>query len=181
MWFTSVFALWSAGPPRTQPGRRPPRPARRQPAATRPTVEALEDRTVPSALAPVSRPDAVAGIVGPLANSQTQSFQASGTFAHTSNKAGTLTGQGTPLGSFTGSFTQNQEGAKLTGTFTLNFGSGSLTCSYEMRLDHATNEYVGTYQVTGGTGALANASGSGTIMVDQGGQGNFSLSGTISR
>jgi hypothetical protein len=147
----------------------------------------LEDRTVPSALAPASHlgahvhHHAGAGIVRPLDASQDESFEATGTFAHTGNKVGTLKGDATPLGAFNGSFTQDQNGAKLTGTFTLDFGSGSLTASYEMSLDHATNEYVGTYQITGGTGALADASGSGTIMVDQGAQGNFSLSGTISR
>src|SRR5262245_276384 len=43
MWFSSISALWRSKP-------RLPRPASRRPAPHRPSVEALEDRSVPSAL-----------------------------------------------------------------------------------------------------------------------------------
>jgi hypothetical protein len=158
------------------------RPARRMPASRRLGLEALEDRTVPSAISPVKQPDNAAGIVSSLADHQTQSFSASGTFAHTDNKVGTISGKATPLGSFTGTFTQNSNGVgNQTGTFTMAFGSGSLTCSYQVSLDRATNEFVGTWQITGGTGALADASGGGSITIDHAASGNVSLSGTISQ
>jgi hypothetical protein len=170
MWFNSLFAR--SGSARSQSGRRP--------TSSRLSVEALEDRTVPSALAPTSQPDPVAGIVSSLSASAQQSFQASGSFAHTGNKVGSLSGTATPLGVFSGSFTQDQNGVHQTGTFTLIFDSGSLTCSYQMSLDRATNEFVGTYQIISGTAALADASGGGTIMVDHAAEGSVSLSGTIS-
>jgi polyvinyl alcohol dehydrogenase (cytochrome) len=47
MWFSSVFATRRAGSPRTRPGRR-------KPAALRPTVEALENRLVPSGVDVIS-------------------------------------------------------------------------------------------------------------------------------
>jgi hypothetical protein len=141
------------------------------------TVEALEDRTVPSSVAGVSPPDAVAGIVGTPA---AQSFQVSGSFAFSSNKEGTVSGQEATLGSFTGSFGNNNNGDRLQGTLVLSFGTGLLRLSYDVRLDHASDQFVGTYQIVGGTDALANAAGSGSVTVDHAGAGNFSLSGTIS-
>jgi hypothetical protein len=63
MWFPSLLALLEVCLPRTQPGQRPPGPPRRKPAAPRPGVEALEARTVPSFLAPVSYPFAGANDV----------------------------------------------------------------------------------------------------------------------
>jgi hypothetical protein len=142
------------------------------------TVEALEDRTVPSSVAPVSPPGAVAGIVGTLA--ATQSFQVSGSFAFSSNKEGTVSGKEATLGSFTGSFGNNNNGDRIQGTLVLSFGTGLLRLSYDVRLDHGTDQFVGTYQIVGGTDALANAAGSGSVTVDHAGSGSFSLSGTIS-
>jgi hypothetical protein len=146
------------------------------------TVEVLEDRTVPSSLAPVRLGAGTPHHALMRAASQEQSFQASGTFAHIEapGDQGTLTGHATPLGQFTGTFSQHG-GGTLNGTATFNFASGSLTFTYNLRLDRATDQYVGTYQVTEGTGALAGATGSGSLVVDHGSSGNFALSGTLSR
>jgi hypothetical protein len=165
MWFPSLFAPRVAKSSRTRP------------ITPRLTVEALEDRTVPSSLAPVSPPGAVAGIVGTPA---AQSFQVSGSFAFSDNKVGTLSGQEATLGSFTGSFGNNNNGDRVQGTAVFSFGSGLLRFSYDVRLDRVTNQFVGTYQIVGGTDALANAAGSGSITIDHAAAGNFSMSGTIS-
>jgi hypothetical protein len=144
---------------------------------------------VPSGLAPVSHlgapahhhHHAVGGALSPVTADQTQSFQASGTFAFTGTHVGTVSGKATPLGAITGTFSNQDSGeGKLVGTTTFNFGSGALTLSYDVRLDHATNQFVGAYQITGGTGALADASGSGSITIGHGSTGSFALSGTIS-
>jgi hypothetical protein len=172
MWFSSLFARWGTVSPR-------PSVRRRSAASPRLRVEALEDRTLPSALIPVHHAHVLAGLVRSLDDQQTQSFQVSATFDHTGNKVGTLSGSDAILGSFTGTFTQQQEGAKLTGTFTLDFSSGSVTGSYETRLDRTTNQFVGTYHITSGTDGLADATGTGLIAIDHAGQGNVSLSGTI--
>jgi hypothetical protein len=168
MWFSFLFV---------------PRP-RREPARCRLTVEALEDRTVPSSVIGISHPGARAGIIAPLAAAPAHSFQASGTFVgtnpHADHDAGTLSGTETILGSFTGTFDQHGVGT-LAGTAVLTFSNGSsLALSYRMTLDHSTNTYSGTYTITGGTGALAGATGSGSIMTDHGTTGSFSLTGTIS-
>jgi hypothetical protein len=184
MWYPSLFALLEACLTRTGPGRPTAGPARRKPASARLAVEALEDRTVPSSLAPLSPSGSGSQEVAALVSSSShaQTFHASATFDHADNKGGTLVnGSSTPLGAFTGSFTQGQSGVKLTGTFTLNYGNSSLTCSYQMSLDRTTDQYVGTYQITGGTGALASASGGGSIVADHAGQGSVSLDGTLFR
>jgi hypothetical protein len=73
MWFHSLLEWWRSYPPPTRPQRRPARPQR---AGVRLSIEALEDRSVPSFLAPVSYPgvgdpsvgdfnnDGIADIVG---------------------------------------------------------------------------------------------------------------------
>jgi hypothetical protein len=171
MWFNTLFG-----------SRRRPSTTRRQPVSFRLTVESLEDRSVPSTTAAVSPPDAVASLVSPVANALAQSFQVSGTFAHTGNKVGTIAGHATPLGSFTGTFNQNSNGVgNQAGTFTMVFDSGSLACSYQVSLDHDTNEFVGTWQIISGTGSLAGASGGGSITFDHASAGNVSLSGSISQ
>ena len=57
MWFTSLFSRGQAHSSRA-------RPARRKPPSPRLCVEALEDRIVPSFLAPVSYPVAANGVQG---------------------------------------------------------------------------------------------------------------------
>jgi hypothetical protein len=146
------------------------------------SIEVLEDRSVPSTLtasSPSADSQPVAALVSSSATSQ--SFQVSGTFAFQDNKIGPISGQATPLGYFSGSFRNDNNGSgRLQGTATLTFGTDSLTISYDLRLNRDTNQFVGTYQITGGTGTLAGASGSGSMMVDHGGSGTFSLDGTIS-
>jgi hypothetical protein len=61
MWLPPLLALLGLGWRRTRSGQ-PPGPPRRKPAPPRPGVEALEDRSVPSFLAPVSYPLAANGV-----------------------------------------------------------------------------------------------------------------------
>jgi hypothetical protein len=174
MWFNSLFALLGSGSPRSRSGQRP--------ASSRLRLEVLEDRSVPSSLTTTttsadSQP--VAALVSSSAASQ--SLHVSGTFDFQDNKTGPISGQATPLGSFSGNFRNQNSGAgRLQGTATLTFGTDSLTISYDLRLNRDTNQFVGTYQITGGTGTLLGASGSGAMTADHGSQGNFSLDGSIS-
>src|SRR5713226_4358650 len=54
MWLSSVLDFLTSNAPQARTGRRPRTAIRKKPAATRLTLEALEDRSLPSFLGPVS-------------------------------------------------------------------------------------------------------------------------------
>ncbi|MBI1914938.1 MAG: hypothetical protein HYS12_09415 [Planctomycetes bacterium] len=125
-------------------------------------------------------------LAGPLGASQAGSFEVSGTYDFTDNRgaatSGDLSGTATPGGPFTGTFAQKFGGGADEGTATLDFGGGSLTFSYHIEFDDDLGLFVGPYVITGGTGALNGASGSGTLIVEPANDtGGFTMSGTIDR
>jgi hypothetical protein len=133
---------------------------------------------------------AVLALVGlwPASAARADDFEAFGVFNITlgdgSNVSGTNAGIAYPGGLFTGTFAghQTQGNARGNGTATWAFEDGS-TFSYKFRFEPDGNGLlVGTYEVTGGTGMLAGASGSGILVIDPapGDTGTIYLAGTLS-
>jgi hypothetical protein len=170
MWFSSLFAR----SPRPRTGRKP--------VPKRLTLETLDGRCLPSTLGAGGAAAAPAGLVARLEYSHQEAFHVSGADAFTSitdtTSAGTVSGQASPLGNFTGTFSQNV-GDYLVGTATFHFREGDLSLRYDLTLDPTTDVYHGTYRIIGGTGLLSQVTGHGTLDVTDGETGTFSTSGTI--
>jgi hypothetical protein len=119
---------------------------------------------------------------------QAGDFQASSTFAiiasHGTHNELTGSGRARPGGKFTVVLAIQQLGnGDARGEFTMDFGNGDTLSFYNaVEWDPATGLLTGPYIVTGGTGKLAGASGSGTTVVDPAGDGTgeFYLEGTLS-
>ena len=183
MWFNFLF-------PRSNSGRAQ---ARRKPTSTRLTVEALDDRILPSAVAPAP-PPADAALVGALSGSaalaQQQTLDVGGTFnvtnVHGSRLSATVDGTlrldgGAPL-HFTIDAHVKVMGNHIEGTPTMVFDDGStLTFYYEIKFDRATGIFEGNFWITGGTGQFEVASGSGEICYPVAASGPLMMDGTLSR
>jgi hypothetical protein len=182
MWFNSLF------------GRQAPRAARsrRKPTSTRLTLEALDDRILPSATAPVAPPGGAA--LAAATTAQQLSFLVTG--AYNLDLAG-IHGNQVPAyaegylylgGSTTGlHFTIDTVvkglGNAVEGTPTMIFDDGStLTFYYEVRrVENGSINFAGPFEITGGTGQFAGASGWGTISypIDGSGHDPLTMDGTI--
>jgi hypothetical protein len=185
MWLPSLSELLRA--------RAPKKMACRGVRSTRPTLEVLEDRTVPSTLAggaiAALNLQSASPVVSSLASTQPQSFHVDGTFQVLYSQGtdlgatvkGTLTlGSGITL-KFTTTVDVKHSGNNIQGTPTLVFDDGStLTFTYAIKLD-ATGVFSGNWSVTGGTGLFAGASGVGTISypLSPTGTGPVTMDGTI--
>jgi hypothetical protein len=123
-------------------------------------------------------------LAGPLPAAIAEEFEATGIYAvidHQGNVfTSNLSGESDLGGGFGGTASHKATGPRIVGTATFDYGGGdTLTFTFDATLDKATSIYDGTYLVTGGTGALANASGFGLFMVQQGTGGGFFLSGEL--
>ncbi len=135
---------------------------------------------------------ALLGLAWPVSAVQAGAFRASGTQVLTDSKAntfgGTLSGRAMSGGSFTGTFSGEFRGSDKTRRVDLvetwDFGGGdTLTFTIHLENDETGDLLVGTYVITGGTGRLEDASGSGsfTLLVDSStGTAEFALDGTLS-
>lgn len=117
-------------------------------------------------------------------------FQATGSFQLVSSRGAHYffdgEGRASPGGLFTNTVETHDNNGNLdeTGVMTLDFGKGdTLTISFEDVWLPDLGRRVGPYVVTGGTGRLAGASGTGTLtgIPNGDGTGTFYLDGTISR
>lgn len=181
MWFNFLFS-------RPNSGRAP---ARRKPTAPRLTVEALDGRIMPSAVAPAP-PPADAALVGALSadvdSAQPQTFNVDGTFSVTGIHGNRLTAtvdaslslDGGDPKHFTIDAHVKAAGNKIEGTPTMNFDDGStLTFYYELKLNKDTGIYEGRFWITGGTRQFAGATGSGDISYPIAQSGPLTMDGTI--
>jgi len=141
------------------------------------------------------------GLAAPAAADDQVSFTATGTAVITSvthlpggltELSGTVSGNATHLGSFTGPSTRIQDHQGNFSTTTVIVGANGtdsvfLAISGHFESPHGNKCVIistGTYTVTGGTGRFANATGSGTITteIDQcEGTALGTYEGTISR
>jgi hypothetical protein len=126
---------------------------------------------------------------GPASADSPDAFRVSGTFVVVATEANrfelTHSGLAVPGGPVTGTVSGRRLAAGRTqvGTGTFDFGGGdTLSWEWHLELDPRTGLLVGTYEVTGGTGMLAEATGSGSLIVDPAGDGTgeYHLSGTLS-
>ena len=141
------------------------------------------------------------GLAAPAAADDQVPFTATGTAVITSvthlpggltQLSGTVSGTATHLGNTTGPITRTQNHQGSFSTTTVLVGANGtdsvfLTISGHFESPHGNKCLVtstGTYTVTGGTGAFANATGSGTITteIDEcAGTATGTYTGTISR
>ncbi|MEZ4868659.1 MAG: hypothetical protein R3C14_45440 [Caldilineaceae bacterium] len=140
------------------------------------------------------------GLAVPAAASQQVPFTATGTAVATSTTKlpggltqidGNLTGTATHLGNVTGTVTRIQsKKGNFTTTVVLVGANGkdsvflAISGSFESSSGSCVLTSTGTYSVTGGTGAFANATGGGTIITefDQcAGAATGTYTGTISQ
>jgi hypothetical protein len=140
------------------------------------------------------------GLAAPVAAAEQVPFTATGTAVATgvtrlpgglTQIDGNLAGTATHLGSFTGTVTRIQDhqgGFTTTAVFVGANGTDSVFIAVNGRFERTRGSCVltstGTYIVTGGTGAFANATGNGTItsQFDQcAGTATGTYTGTISR
>src|SRR5262245_53107998 len=177
MWFNFLFARPTSG--RTR--------APRKPTSPRLTVEALDDRILPSAVAPVPS-TAHAALVGAAVLAQQQTLDVDGTFAvknvHGSKLSAAVDGDFSLDGGAALQFTIDAHvkvmGNHIEGTPTMVFDDGStLTFYYEIKVDRDTGIFEGDFWITGGTGQFAGASGSGEICYPLGQAGPLMMDGTL--
>jgi hypothetical protein len=178
MWFEFLFPQSKAARTKT----------RSNPTSPRLTVEALNDRILPSAVVPVPLA-ADTALVGPVSTQQ-QTLDVDGTFSvtnvHGSSLSATAEGNlvldgGPPL-HFTIDAHVKDMGNHIVGTPTMVFDDGStLTFSYEIKVDRDTGIFEGEYQITGGTGQFQGASGAGEICYPIGFAGPLMMDGTLNR
>jgi hypothetical protein len=179
MWLNFLFARSNSASAR----------ARRQPTSARLSVEALNDRILPSAVVPVppTADAAVALRAGAILVLQ-QTLHVDGTFKvtdlHGSKLSATVDGYLFRDGADPKHYTINAEvklmGNHIEGTPTMVFDDGStLTFSYEIKVDRETGIYEGDFQITGGTGTFQGASGSGEICYPIAAAGPLMMDGTI--
>ena len=91
-------------------------------------------------------------------------------------------GHAKPGGKFTGTVSGKRlaDSNIQTAVIVMDFGGGdTLTFDTVIVWNDETDAYDGVYVVTGGTGALAGASGSGALFADPAG-GTFEMDGTLS-
>ncbi len=124
----------------------------------------------------------VFGLAGPLPAASAANLQLEGTATVTQSQgnrvSGTAVGSGTPVGNFTGTFSQRTTGNTTTnGMLTIVANGGSINITYSARFNPKTGTNQGTFQIVGGTGQFAGATGSG-IFVTFGG-GRFTVLGVI--
>src|SRR3954470_15601507 len=106
-------------------------------------------------------------LASPVSVARADSFEVSGTYTttdhHANRYSGTLSGTAGPGGAFIGTFEDKvTDHDRLRGTQTYVFADGStLTLEFDEDFDEASGGWVGTYEITGGTGMFAGASGSG--------------------
>jgi len=131
------------------------------------------------------------GLAGAVPAARVDSFEVSGTYAitdhHANRYSGTLSGTAVPGGAFVGTFENKvTDHQRLRGTQTYHFTDGStLTLKFDEDFDAASGQWIGTYEITGGTGMFAGASGTGLASATpdaatNGNTGTIALSGTIS-
>ena len=104
---------------------------------------------------------------------------------------GIVSGKATHLGDVTGSVTRIEDHQGNFGTTTVLVGANgkdsvflAVSGQFERTKDKCVVTSTGTYTVTGGTGAFANATGSGTIVSETdlcAGTATATYTGTISR
>lgn len=142
----------------------------------------------------------LAGLAAPATADEQVSFTATGTAVLTgvTHLPGGLTqvnfntsGKATHLGDFTGPLTRLQDNQGNFGSTAVIVGSNgkdSIFFAVSGRFEHSKDKCVatstGTYMVTGGAGAFANATGSGTIetQIDScAGTAKGTYTGTISK
>lgn len=121
---------------------------------------------------------------------QAGDFQVKGTFVPTAIQGNSfelsLDGNASPGGKFAGTFLgkAKQQGNIQYGVGVMDFGGGdTLTIFVYVEYDAATGLLIGTYEITGGTGKLANASGSGGsvwLPAALGETSTFEFGGTLS-
>lgn len=162
MWFNFLFARPNSG--RAQ--------ARRKPVSPRLTIEALDDRILPSAVAPAPPPPADAALVA-TAHSHARPFHAvdsgfvviNGDLSPGTTITASASGQATHLGAFTLHDTSTVVAAEgairyIEGEAHLEAANGDLLCaSFTGTVDLATFTATVTFEWTGGTGRFADATG----------------------
>lgn len=176
MWINSLTRLL----------RRTSTRARRAPASFRPAVMPLGERIVPSVTGTLIRP--IGASATGLVAQQTQTLRVDGTFnvtgVHGSELSATVDGYlflgNNPGLHFTIDAHVKLMGNHIEGTPKMVFDDGStMTLYYEIKRDHETGIFEGDFQITGGTGQFAGASGSGEICYPVGQTGPFMMDGTI--
>ena len=185
--FRSLLQRWRTGRTILKPSR---------PKSTRVhlTLEALDSRDLPSAVAPASNIGEVAIISVNSSTTQQQQMHVDGGYnldlvngngSHVIAHAdGDLYLDNMPALHFTLDATVKGTGNAVEGTPTMVFDDGStLTFAYKVRQIKGTDQFEGDYQIVGGTGQFAGASGSGEICypVDGSGSGALMMDGTLIR
>src|SRR5262245_14910247 len=165
--------------------------ALRKPTSPCLSVEALNDRFLPSAVVPA--PPAAAALVDALsgtAEAYRETLDVDGTFAvtnvHGSKLSAAVEGNlildgGDPL-HFTIDAHVKVMGNKIEGTPTMVFDDRStLTFYYELKLNKDTGIFEGNFWITSGTGQFQGASGRGDISYPVAESGPLIMDGTLSR
>jgi hypothetical protein len=188
--FRSLFHLFQLWPS----GRKTFRLSRRKPAKVQLTIEALDGRDLPSVLATAGNLGDAA-LVGALNSSTIQQqmhvdggyqldlVNANGSHV-TAHADGYLYLDNMPGLHFTLDAAVKGTGNAVEGTPTMVFDDGStLTFAYKVRQIKGTDLFEGDYQIIGGTGQFAGATGSGEICypVDGTGSGPLMMDGTLIR
>jgi hypothetical protein len=133
------------------------------------TLEALEDRSLPSSLSPAGPPGDAVVTAQPAAATQQETFNVEGGTFTVVDDLGknhyliSLGGTATPGDDFNALFVARKTGANVSGSFTLVFNGSTLDISYSVKKDEKTGVFVGTYTVLGGSGGFQGASGGGQV------------------